>query len=650
MSPTAFDQHNPKPTGDNHQDFTLLDRSLILEMLPAAALVYRRTDDKILGANQKFFNLTAYTLDVLTEISLYTLIPGDPDTNPTGEQSRPVRLQIASGDLILAAMRILSISLTNQVVVLTFSPPDSEFEIRRDLLEQEYRFDNFSLLTTLGTQNSSQAVFQTANQIIQRVLDPKLILSYRVNPRDETKLHRNAAPSGADAFPTNLELHLPESFPALRLWKLTHEPQNMLEETALMQGYHYLLSLPLYHNGTPQGLFLAAGETPYPDDDTVRYLALMSAHAASAIQGLNSLENAQHTLTNIRHVVQIQHAITDNLEEGVIILTSDLRIAEMNPAAEFLLGYASKEVFRQKAEMVLIGNETLSALYKSAQQGISTLVGNNLSLNNRSGGCFMAKVLCIPLVEKDKVRSIVLILRDVSQTEQIRAHSQQLEQRAFLGEVSAIFAHEVKNPINSISTGLQLMGLTMQPDDPHADLVSRLQNDCLRLTHLMDSTLTFSKPVEYNFAPLDLSSLINSILDRWAPRMVRLNISYNLEYEPEYPMVLADARAIEQVFVNLISNAIQAMENEGGTLNIKIHPVSPETNPPQYEIIVADSGPGIPDDLVKHIFEPFLTTKAKGTGLGLAISRRIVTAHKGNIFVESFPGGTMFHVSLLKAV
>ena len=115
-------------------------------------------------------------------------------------------------------------------------------------------------------------------------------------------------------------------------------------------------------------------------------------------------------------------------------------------------------------------------------------------------------------------------------------------------------------------------------------------------------------------------------------------------------MVLADARAIEQVFVNLISNAIQAMENEGGTLNIKIHPVSPETNPPQYEIIVADSGPGIPDDLVKHIFEPFLTTKAKGTGLGLAISRRIVTAHKGNIFVESFPGGTMFHVSLLKAV
>jgi len=232
--------------------------------------------------------------------------------------------------------------------VLTFSPPDSEFEIRRDLLEQEYRFDNFSLLTTLGSQNSSQAVFQTANQILQRMLNPKLIISYRVNPRDEKQLQRNSSSSQPDAFPDKLDIGLLENMSTLQLWKLTREPQNVLQESALMEGYHYLLTLPLLHNNSPQGLLVAAGEAPYPDDDTLRYLALMSAHAASAIQGLNSLESAQRTLTNIRHVVQIQHAITDNLEEGVIILTPDLRIAEMNPAAEFLLGYASKEVFRQK--------------------------------------------------------------------------------------------------------------------------------------------------------------------------------------------------------------------------------------------------------------------------------------------------------------
>ena len=165
------------------------------------------------------------------------------------------------------------------MVVLTFSPPDSEFEIRRDLLEQEYRFDNFSLLTTLGSQNSSQAVFQTANQILQRMLSPRMILAYRVNPRDEKQLQLLSPTPQTKAFPSTLDIGLLESTPSLNLWKLQREPQNQLQEIALMEGYHYLLTLPLLHNNTPQGLMLAAGESPYPDDDTLRYLALMSAHA-----------------------------------------------------------------------------------------------------------------------------------------------------------------------------------------------------------------------------------------------------------------------------------------------------------------------------------------------------------------------------------
>ena len=299
--------------------------------------------------------------------------------------------------------------------------------------------------------------------------------------------------------------------------------------------------------------------------------------------------------------------------------------------------------------MVLIGNETLSALYKSAQQGIATKAGNNLSLNTRTGKSFLAQVLCIPVMTNGKLSSIVLILRDLSQSEQIRAHTQQLEQRAFLGEVSAIFAHEVKNPINSIMTGLQYIGMTMKPGDPHYDLVSRLQNDCLRLTHLMDSTLTFSKPMEYHFAPVDLAEMLPNILERWAPRLTRLNIRYNFDANPEHPLVKADFRALEQVFVNLVSNAAQAMEKKGGTLNIRIINAAEHLVPPQYEVIVADSGPGIPDDIKAHIFEPFVTTNISGTGLGLAITKRIVSAHKGTINLESYPGGTMFHVLLPKA-
>ena len=631
-------------------DLSVLDRSLILELIPSAAIIYNRSDDIILAANKKFLELSSLDLAILLELSLANLIPGNLDTNPTGNDTRPVRLRIASGDLILANLRIQSLSLTNQIVVLIFSPPDSELDMRRELINQEIFYDNFSLLTTIGNQTSVSRALLTATQIVRKLVMPKEIAVYLTN-REGKELRQVKATVDREPnqFPDTINASLLAEIQATHLWKSNKNPLYALHELALVKGYHYLVSIPLIFNGVLEGLIVTAGHSPVPDDQLLRYLSLLGSHTSSTVHHLLNLENARKTLQNVRQVVQIEHAITDNLEEGIIILTPDLRVAEMNPSAEIMLGYASKEVFRQKADMVLIGNETLSILYKSAQQGISTLVGNNLSLNTRNGKSFLAQVLCIPVMTENNVTSIVLILRDLSQTEQIRAHSQQLEQRAFLGEVSAIFAHEVKNPINSIMTGLQYIGMTMKPEDPHYDLVNRLQNDCLRLTHLMDSTLTFSKPMEYRFLPVDLNDMIPLILERWGPRMKRLNINYNFDATPEHPLVKADSRALEQVFVNLVSNAIQAMDPGGGTLNIKVVSADEHLEPPQYEVIVADSGPGIPDDLKEHIFEPFVTTNANGTGLGLAISKRIVTAHKGNIYVESFPGGTMFHILLPKA-
>ena len=130
--------------------------------------------------------------------------------------------------------------------------------------------------------------------------------------------------------------------------------------------------------------------------------------------------------------------------------------------------------------------------------------------------------------------------------------------------------------------------------------------------------------------------------------MRRLNITYQYECALTAPLVLGDARALEQVFVNLISNAVQAMDTNGGSLSVKIQDYDKEKESNLYEVIIADSGPGIPSDIRDHIFEPFVTTNVNGTGLGLAISKRIVSAHKGNIFVDSYPGGTLFHVLLPK--
>jgi two-component system sensor histidine kinase AtoS len=635
---------------DQRTDLLQIDQSLLLEAIPAAALVYHRTEDKVLLANQKFFSLLGWRHDSLTDQSINQIIPGEIDTNPTGKLRRPVRLRLVSGNLIISSLQIFPLSRDNQVVLLVFSPPEQEQNDRQEQIQREDIYDNLSLLTILGKQHTQRDIYEKAALVLEKTIAPKFLLLYLPDSDGVSfRLDRIPGRQFLPEYPSKVPAEELQQFSSVHLWTSTRKPLTSIHNHALSEEETVVISLPFEDANKLLGLIVAVGVEPLPSEQTLRYLNLFCAHTTTALRHSLSVQENQKKLGRLQHINKVSETILENLEEGVIILTPDLLVAEMNPSAEIMFGYASKEVFRQKVENVLVGNDSLHALYRSAQEGISTLGGRSINLNTRNGKSFLAQIFCIPVKFEGRLTAIVIVIRDLSQTEQIRAKSQQLEQRALLGEVAAIFAHEVKNPINSLVTGLQFMGMSMKPEDPNFALTQRLQNDCLRVTHLMDSTLTFSKPIEYHLGPVDIAALLRSIIDRWSPRLVRLNIKANFEAIPEQPFVQGDLLRLEQVFLNLLSNAIQAMEDSGGILSVKIHPLEKDKNRDQYEIIVADSGPGIPDEMRAHIFEPFVTTKSSGTGLGLAISKRIVSAHKGNIFVESFPGGTLFHVILPKA-
>ena len=213
-----------------------------------------------------------------------------------------------------------------------------------------------------------------------------------------------------------------------------------------------------------------------------------------------------------------------------------------------------------------------------------------------------------------------------------------------------MFAHEVRNPINNIYSGLQLLSANLPEEDPGQGNLTRLQNDCLRLNHLMESVLNFSKTNKYIFERVDLRLLIQRLFDRWWPRFSKVNvIAYFSPADNNYA-VAGDARALEQVFTNLISNAVEAMSARGGNLAVRMEMINSIPKRPQVLVSVSDDGPGISEEILDRIFEPFVTTKTQGTGLGLAITKRIVTAHHGSIRVNSFPGGTVFEVTLLAYV
>jgi signal transduction histidine kinase len=161
----------------------------------------------------------------------------------------------------------------------------------------------------------------------------------------------------------------------------------------------------------------------------------------------------------------------------------------------------------------------------------------------------------------------------------------------------------------------------------------------------MTDVLFFARPLELRMEPIDLTEMLGRLLARWQPRLQQARVQPHLNFDPAAPHCQADPRTLEQVIVNLITNAMQAMP-DGGTLSLGVAPgQSPQG--PVVELRIADTGPGIPPEILERIFDPFFTTKKDGTGLGLAISRRILAAHKGGIHVESFAdAGTVFTVRL----
>jgi signal transduction histidine kinase len=241
-------------------------------------------------------------------------------------------------------------------------------------------------------------------------------------------------------------------------------------------------------------------------------------------------------------------------------------------------------------------------------------------------------------------------LSDISETENNKAVVQHLEHRATLGDYTSAIAHDIRNPINNISLGIQRISNRFPPDDPNREVMTGIQNDCTRLSHLMESLLAYARSPELHLETIEVEPFLKRTLDRWHPRLVNAHINSHLNVEENVDKIIGDPRALDRVFTNLISNAVDAMSVSGDTLAINAKLNATAADLPMVEITFSDNGPGIPEELKERIFEPFVSTSQKGTGLGLSITKQIVTAHKGSINVNSFPGGTHFIVSIPAAI
>lgn len=226
-----------------------------------------------------------------------------------------------------------------------------------------------------------------------------------------------------------------------------------------------------------------------------------------------------------------------------------------------------------------------------------------------------------------------------------RAHAEilQAEKLAALGHLSAGMAHEIRNPLNAIGLFSQLLKLGMEHDAQKSDYLSRIDAEVARIDGILLRLLATSKRPSLEPRPVRLTAIVEEVLKQFLPLCRSQGVALETHLTAQGAVVLGDASELEQVFTNLLANALYEMPH-GGRLQVRVDH-SPELN--EVCALVADTGKGISREHLPRLFDPFFTTKPRGTGFGLAVVQRVVTAHGGRIDVSSEPGaGATFQLVL----
>ena len=228
-------------------------------------------------------------------------------------------------------------------------------------------------------------------------------------------------------------------------------------------------------------------------------------------------------------------------------------------------------------------------------------------------------------------------------SELAQAHKEivQSEKLAALGHISAGMVHEIRNPLNSINLFAQLLLSADDLDEENQSYVYKITQEVERIDEILMQMLASSSDDKNKLQRVDLVKVIDKVLDDYQVRISSQKVNLALDLDRQVPLILVDSLEIEQVFSNLIGNALYEMK-DGGILTISL-----QADAEKLSVVVADTGKGIAPEIIPRIFDPFFTTKEKGTGFGLSVVLRIVKGCSGHVSVDSSLGaGACFTIEL----
>ncbi len=409
--------------------------------------------------------------------------------------------------------------------------------------------------------------------------------------------------------------------------------------------------------------------------EEIDMMTILANQASSVLENMalmaevvEARNQARKLLRQVLDEQRLQALILESIPSGLLTVDLHGSITTCNRAAAALLGYTSLEIIGQPFQKMLSLRSLQNVIDTETPQSESVTIAFSPTLE---------KVVHVELLpfrnDRGKLIGTLATLVDMTMMHRLEEEKRRLDRLASLGQMSANVAHEVRNPLASIKTSMQMLlddlengtsdsrdGLPA-PDAPEESMqesITVVLKEVERLDAIVRDLLQFSRPRQLHRVPCSLPELSERILRLIEQQCEQSGVLIHRVYR-EVPSVAVDIPQIEQVLLNLLLNALQAMP-EGGILTITQQVVQQSVQVLEIklddmygagmgwlEVSISDTGTGIAADQLERVFQPFFTTRAHGIGLGLPISRRLIEDHGGQLFVESQLGfGATFTLRL----
>ena len=347
--------------------------------------------------------------------------------------------------------------------------------------------------------------------------------------------------------------------------------------------------------------------------------------------------------------------VLENVEEAVIAIDAQGRIALLNPAAEAFTGHSRKHCLGRSCRELFDRQPNLLYLIRCAlEDGRSIADHENIELQRPLAAPLPVSASVAPIyTPAGAIDGAVLIMRDLTRIRDLEETVRRADRLSMLGTLAAGLAHEIKNPLGGIKGAAQLLDLEIPPHSPLKEYTAVMIREAERVNGIIEELMDLSRPRPLQFGPVNLAKILDDIVLLQRQAQGDRQIGFLLNLDPSIPPFPGDAQLLSRLFLNLVKNAAEAVEPRG-TVEIvskmagDFHLNQPGDRPvPRITIEVRDNGRGITAEEMDQIFTPFYTTKIRGSGLGLAICQKIVLEHQGLLKIASTPGaGTVISVSL----